>query len=474
MVTSVIPSRAQVNPVEQFERRLQQAEQQYLLRANPELTLEERMYLDYGGSITFSALLSDDSDQNTHTLRQTDAQIYAHLNIDNVHTFYTRFRFDYLDYNSGDSFDGNGDEYRYPLIDRWWYQFNLRRAIETTEGIRPDYNIKLKVGRQYVHWAAGLVLSEQLYAARLDFETGPWHLETLLGQTPSSSVVDFDPTRPRFDNDTDRRIAAVRLTYKALTNHQPYIYLLHQEDRNDHDPTTLAVGAPPVFYPTRFDYNTTYLGLGSEGILTPNVTYDAVFIYEYGDNFSNSSTPGGAPTAQTRDQVEAYAARLNLTYFIKDPADTKFEFETIIASGDDDRDVHTSNTFGGNQPNSTDQSFNGFGYAHTGLANPAGISNLMLFRLGVSTYPLAEDRALKRLRIGADLIMQYKFDSNAPIDEPTDNHQYIGSEADLFIDWRVTSDVSVNLRYGIFFPGAAIQTENDPRHFFYTGITYAF
>ena len=38
----------------------------------------------------------------------------------------------------------------------------------------------------------------------------------------------------------------------------------------------------------------------------------------------------------------------------------------------------------------------------------------------------------------------------------------------------MTSDLTLSVRYGIFFPGSAIAGDNAPRNFFYTGLTYAF
>jgi hypothetical protein len=52
----------------------------------------------------------------------------------------------------------------------------------------------------------------------------------------------------------------------------------------------------------------------------------------------------------------------------------------------------------------------------------------------------------------------------------------VGSEFDLNIDWRIWSDLNMSLRYGIFVPNTSVfsSTEQDPRDFFYVGMTYAF
>jgi hypothetical protein len=75
------------------------------------------------------------------------------------------------------------------------------------------------------------------------------------------------------------------------------------------------------------------------------------------------------------------------------------------------------------------------------------------------------------MQVGSDVFLFHKEDKNAPIDELTKMKSFLGTEADLFMNWQVTSDMSVVVRYGVFFPGSAIVTDKDPRHFLYTGIT---
>ena len=57
----------------------------------------------------------------------------------------------------------------------------------------------------------------------------------------------------------------------------------------------------------------------------------------------------------------------------------------------------------------------------------------------------------------------------------TTDDSFIGGEIDVGLDWRFTSDLSLILRYGVFLPGEAMPSgQDDPRHFFFTGVTYAF
>jgi hypothetical protein len=94
-------------------------------------------------------------------------------------------------------------------------------------------------------------------------------------------------------------------------------------------------------------------------------------------------------------------------------------------------------------------------------------------RGGASTFPFTTGGdALRRLQIGCDVFAFGKFDRNAPIDEPTDDDFYLGCEADVFLNWQITSDVTLAARYGAFFPSDAITSGDDVRQFVFVGVTY--
>lgn len=461
--------------VERFERAMREAERDYLLLSNPTMTLGERVRVDYGATLSFNFFAIDDRDQETHILRQTDAMFYGNLSIDGVHEFHGRVRYTYLDFNAGDDFDGLGDTYVYPIADRWWYKFDLARDIETSSGERPDYNFTVKAGRQFVEWGSGLVYSDDLYAVRPAVEAFGFELEGLFGTTPESTVIDFDSSRNDFDEETDRRFIGGLLAYEGFVNHRPYLFALHQSDHNDNDVENIALPGGTVV-PTGFEYDSTYFGVGSKGNLHPKVSYAAEFIYEIGEGLSNSLSPvpPAAPVTQTEEDVSAWAGKMELGYHFHDASRTRLDFETILASGDDDRQFDTSNTFGGNLSDTDDEAFNAFGYARTGVAFAAPVSNLMLFRVGASTYPSLGAKRSRNLRLGVDFFVFNKFDADAPVDEATSDDRYLGFETDVYATWRVTSDVAMNVRYGVFFPGEAIEADSDERHFLFTGISYSF
>ena len=151
---------------------------------------------------------------------------------------------------------------------------------------------------------------------------------------------------------------------------------------------------------------------------------------------------------------------------------TRVEFEFLGATGDDDRALPSA-TVGGNAPGTTDRAFNGLGYANTGLVFAPELTNLLAARVGASTAPWATSTRFNRLRLGADVYAFAKMNEDAPIDEPTDSERFLGIEGNLYMDYRVTSDFTVNARYGLFAPGGAI-IEDDLRHLFLISLSLDF
>jgi hypothetical protein len=290
----------------------------------------------------------------------------------------------------------------------------------------------------------------------------------LAGVTPVRTT-DFDPTRPSFDHNTRRGFYGAMLS-RNVGGHRPYVYGLLQRDYNEHD--TLVTG--PVT--TNYDYNSHYLGIGATGPLTDRLLYGVEAVYEGGETLSNSFVVGGpflSPVPQTRDDIEAWAADMRLDYLFPDEHRSRLTAEMIIASGDDDR-LNTSGTFGGNAPNTNDHAFNAFGLLNTGLAFAPAVSNMLAFRVGGSTFPILDHGPLRRVQIGTDLFLFNKLDRDAPIDEVTSDQRYLGWEPDFFLNWQITSDLTLVARYGIFFPSDDAFRSDESRQYIYGGMTYAF
>jgi hypothetical protein len=468
---------AQVDPgagAEQLQRErrirdLQQLELDRRLRANSDVPPGQRILFDYGGYVTANYLDLDDPEANSHILREYDGIGYVRLNIDGAQEFFVAGRIGYMDFHRGDSFSGRGDEPVDGDLYRGYYRFDLRRYQQAYGGNpHEDFNIVGQVGRDLVYWGNGLVLAQVLDAGIVDLEYGRLGLELVGGITPIRTV-DIDSSRPGFDHNTRRLFWGAMLS-ADLNQHRPYFYALAQKDQNRMDERQIGSIL------TRYDYNSYYLGVGSTGEITQKLRYGVEVAYEYGDTLSNSFELVGFslfPVDQTRDDIYAAALDVRLDYLVSDPADTRLGAEVILATGDEDRG-HTSNTFAGNAPGTDDTSFNAFGLVNTGLAFAPDVSNIGALRLGVSTIPFHGARAFRRLQVGTDFFVFSKFLSQAPIDETTGNERFLGFEPDFYVNWEVTSDVTLAVRYGAFFPNQNNFGVDDTRHFFFAGVTFAF
>jgi hypothetical protein len=458
---------AQQDIERRVERALRTADPAERRRVDPALTVAERSQLDVGGFLSFSYLHLTDSLDNSRRLFQPEVTLFGRVVIDGPHTFFVRSRFQYRDFSEGDSFDGRGDRWTSPFLDRYWYEFDMRQAAAAYEGRSIGGNINVRVGRQFVDWAGGLTLSENLLAGRTRFEFGRWTLDTLAGVTPGDeSVTDFDASRRDFNRDTKRGFFGGLLSYRTRGNDEFYTYLLHQTDHNDSAPSR-----PPLPIDVDHDYESWYLGFGSSGSLSAQMLYLGEFVYQFGSSMSDPLR--AFPDPQTKEDIGAWAARGQLTYLFADKNNSRAEFECIFASGDPDRLV-TSDTVGGNLSGTIDRAFNSMGFVNTGLAFSPSLSNIMTFRVGGATSPFASVDGLENFQVGADFLFLNKMDTRAPITEPTNDDRFLGFETDLFVNYRITSDLAVSARYGVFFPGDAIAGEKHTRHFVFLGVTLSF
>jgi hypothetical protein len=451
--------------LERFQRQLEQFRRETRAMVDQRIPVGQRTMFDFGGYYTFNYLSMDDQQGENRVLRQHDLVAYARLNIDGVHEFYGSVRNTYQDFNPGDSFDREGDKNEF-FLDRAYYRFDLSRYYAAYKGEQIDYNVVFQGGRQLVYWANGLTLSQVLDAVVLDLEKGPFTLQ-LLGAITPRETVDFDSSRPRFEVETNRGFYGAMLT-TSVGQHKPFVYFLMQQDYNSDE--TLRLG----IIDTTFEYWSWYVGVGSTGSIGDKLLYGLEMVYEGGSGKSNSfEEETFFPLNQTEEDVQAWAADFRLDYLFNDPRRTRLSFETILASGDPDR-VHSNNTFGGNRPGTSDHAFNGYGLLNTGLAFSPTVSNLMMFRIGGSTFPLPNHRLFDKMQVGADFFVFNKMERDGGIDETTFDGRYLGWEPDVYLNWQITSDVTLVLRYGVFFPNGDVVQQDDARQFFFGGLTIAF
>jgi hypothetical protein len=482
VLSTCLPARAQTE-LERFDRQLEQIRRDTTsLPSN--VPAGQRALFDYGAFIGFNYFSIDDINGDSHGLRQYDFFPYMRLSLDGSEV-YLRGRLGYRDWNSGQSLDGRGDQPIDPDLDRGYYRFDLRDYEFAREHRDIGYDIAIKAGRDLAYWGNGLVLSQVLDGIAANIDSGGVGGQIIAGVTPVRTV-DIDPSRPNFDHNTRRGFYGGLLS-GTLGTQRPFAYGLVQRDYNEDDLRT-DVSPSGADISTKFEYDSYYIGVGTTGSITDKLLLGVELAYEGGQGLSNSYTtatsgpsfPGGPPSTtivpveQTRDDIQAMAFDARLDYLLNDLRRTRFTLEGIVATGDDDRLASSNSIFGGNSSGTSDRAFNGFGLLNSGLAFAPAISNVLIFRAGALTFPLPETAPFKRMQAGVDLFMFNKLAEHAPIDEASSDSRYLGVEPDLFINWQITSDITIAFRYGIFFPGQGILSNDEPRQFIGAGVTYAF
>jgi len=163
---------------------------------------------------------------------------------------------------------------------------------------------------------------------------------------------------------------------------------------------------------------------------------------------------------------------VRLDYLLNDARHTRFSFETIIASGDPDR-INSSNTFAGNRLARRTTPLTGLACSTPGWHSPPASP---ICSPSASAHPPSPSRhgPFRRLQVGTDFFVFSKMRENGGIDEVTTSGRYLGVEPDVYLNWQIKSDVTLVLRYGVFFPNGDVIVNDDARQFFFGGITFAF
>ena len=181
--------------------------------------------------------------------------------------------------------------------------------------------------------------------------------------------------------------------------------------------------------------------------------------------------------AAGRDHICAMAVDIMLEYLFRMPTRPKVMVEYLYGSGDSDYVSTATSTVGGNWPGTKDNNFSAFGFRDTGIAFAPQISNIHIYVLGASFFPLEHIELFKKMEIGSKVFFYHKARASGPIgDSSTDNRgKWLGWEWDIYCNWRVTSDLAWTIRYGAFQPGSAYDGQSQScRQYLYTGITLSF
>jgi len=428
------------------------------VRLDQQLPRAREIGVDAGGWFNFTLFNFDDaSARRERTLRRYALRGWAAMDVRGVHQAYVRGLLDFKDWNAGDH--PQGDDFQ-ETLERAWYQLDLGQIERNRTGREPPLGLRVKVGREFATIGTALALATPLDMVRFDLSVGELELMALLGQSVNRTR-NIDRSE-RVWGEQDRCFWGVELAYRGLSRHRPFAYFLSNQDN-----TTPRPDSPFQSY----EYTSHYVGVGSEGtVLLPDLRYQVEVVGEWGKTYSEGVSAG-------RDRVRAMALDVLLEYLSKGRTRPKLTLEYLFGSGDSDRRLSSSSTIGGNRPGTRDKAFNAFGFRDTGLAFSPRISNIHIYKLGASCFPLENVEPFKKMELGTSVFFYHKAKDAGAVSDTTavNDAQWLGWEWDVFCDWRLTSDLAWTIRYGAFQPGSAFPRGDDScRQFLYTGLVYSF
>lgn len=322
-----------------------------------------------------------------------------------------------------------------------------------------DGMIKFSAGRKYYNIGTGLVLNGRGDGAEAVFSTSVFTFD-LLGLYTGLLAEDSNPYGLSDKDYTDgaERIFSGGTVSIDIVNQQIYLFGLVQMDRADEDSDS----------ETR--YNSEYYGAGLQGVILGNVSYYAETVFESGESYITK------PEGNEKSKIAAYAVNSGINYFIPLQFNPTLILQYAFGSGDKYRDDYTD----GNRPDDAtgyDKGFISFGTYSGGFALKPVLSNMHVFRGGVTIAPFsgAGSLILKKMSMGVKYSYYMKDEESSPIKsgEASLEDSDIGQGVDVSLRWQMFYDLSLYVNYGIFLPGAAYE-DDGARNFIMTGLNLSF
>ena len=464
-----VPVDAQNIALEEAQKVRQQKlekEVAHVLEARRELS--QRLLWDWGGSERFMFLTYDDIDNASvsdkrRTQKSNNFYLWGNLNLDDIHSFYVRFRGQHIDWNQGDEYRSTENQFKWNLeegFDQGIYTITIDKALKKYFKCEIPVQMELKAGRFRSSIGRQIAYAKNANGIELNGRS-KWVDFKFFGFKNLIDEENIDFSVPGF-RDSRRFFYGTEVKYKRLKRHVPYLFALMQEDHS---------GESPEDPDQDYEYNSRYYGIGSRGQIIKNLYYEIEGIRQEGKSYPEAATVGIEPD---NEQIEAWALDASLSYNYNIITHPTFSAQYAFGSGDPDRTDRVTNTIGGNEEGSTDRNFLNFGYIDTGLSLAPRISNLRMLKLGCSLYPL-EHMQNKNVNVEVNYFLFRKDEKEGAISDTRADRRIrnIGKEFDVNITWKIFSDLSASIDYGRFYPGNAY-SDKDARDFVMATIMFQF
>lgn len=449
-------------PRSEEEKRIEEEKRAVLEKTETAPPSKEATWVvDCGGWFTSLYIYNrdDDNDSDIRDLVRgawfQDLRLWTKVVYKQKFSLYLRLKDAYVARDASDSYTGVGSDNSGPTLDLGYVNINLEDLAKHTSN--------LIVGRQYLSLGRAITYSEindgiQLTAAI----SKNWNLKAFAAQArPGEDNIDY--SLPSYDKHGERSFWGAQLDYVGIEDQIIYAYFLIQRDRAKEDPEDTT---------QNYDYNSEYYSLGTSGkIFDKKIEYWAELIKEYGEDYTDTSV-----STLSKTDIDAWAIDLGAKHRFECWMHPTVDFEYAFGSGDPDRTKVDVTKNGGNTSND-DTNFLYFGGLYAGYALSPRLSNINIYKLGVSFIPFEKTKIGDNIICGLKCYYYLKDKNTGGISdlEASEPNGDIGEEVDFYTYWKATTNTYLSIRGGVFFPGDAYPpTNNDRESYILLSLTTAF
>ncbi|MBI4871479.1 MAG: alginate export family protein [Candidatus Riflebacteria bacterium] len=322
----------------------------------------------------------------------------------------------------------------------------------------PAWGGNWRLGRQYVRYGSGLVLANVVDGARFTGQRGSFGYGVMLVRNkPRELDLDSNITAPR------RFFEGVDFDYLRRDQHRVFGYLLAERDKSP-QPAGITVATQG------FHYDANYLGAGARGPLSHLADYHLEGIFETGSSYAIGASGKDA------GDIRAFAGLARVTHQQDRPMHPVYSAEYAFGSGDAGRQPGISTVTLG-PVGATDRNFLGFGRYDGGIALNPRLSNLHVLRFGASARPWDDAHGFEDLILGGTLSFYRKADAAGNLSDPqaVPGSGDVGSGTDLYLGWKIYSDLTWMVQYGHFSPGDTYPVgATDETDVLFSNLTWSF
>jgi hypothetical protein len=431
---------------------------------------EDRLLIDHGAVLrSLTAWYEDHGNnlpfpQESRAVHFAEVRPWASLSYGELHRGFFRGQLGYLSFNDGDAYGPLAREQRVqgPYVDLAYYEFDIdaalrRSGVDGADELSADFSI----GRQYLYLGRGISFGLTTDALSLDWSHGDWAGLAFGSQSIDRNVSTNGLPNP-FAYQLDRRkFYGGQLEYQGWDRRELYSYLMGQFDNSSRQSAQETA------------YDSIYWGIGTTGevlfgepgqeVGIQNLRYHSEFILQRGSHRDFGTTA----------DIKAWAVDAGLDYFWTTPMKPRVGVGYVRASGDKTSLGSPLPNANSSQFGTSDASFNGFGYLNTGVSFQPSLSNLEFVRFAAALRPFDETDSptYEGVEVGTSAYLYWRPAPQAGISDvrADQNDDYLGHEWDMYVNWRMSSDLFLLVNYGIFFPHeGSFSPGNDRSRQFFT------